>query len=240
MNQDDNSLTPDPPEEGSPEPELLTVPFEDRSRDFFTGFFETIKLVLLQPTHFFKNYKLDGSIGRPVLFAVIIGWIGMAVSMFWGWVLRRSLFTLLQEHFPEIEGYEFDQLPSGGVWEAMSSAIGLIMAPVWIIIGLFIIAGIYHLFLMMVKGANKNFETTFNVVAYGSVSRIAEILPICGGLIAWVYGIVLAIIGLTEAHRVDSWKAVFAVLVPIALCCICCMLAILVAGGTGFLANLPR
>lgn len=240
MNQDDHSQIPAPPEESSPEPELLTVPFEDRSKEFLTGFFETIKLVLFQPGHFFKSYKLDGPIGRPILFAVIIGWVGMAVGMFWGWVLRRSLFTLLQEHFPDIEGYDFDQFPSEGVFETLTSAMSLIMAPVLIVIGLFIVAGIYHLFLMLVKGVNKNFETTLNVVAYGSVSRIAEILPICGSLIAWIYGIVLAIIGLTEAHRTDSWKAVFAVLAPIVLCCICCMLVILVLGGTGFLATLDR
>lgn len=238
MNQDDNTQTPAPPEENIPAPELLTVPFEDRSKDFFTGFFETIKLVLFQPSAFFRNYKLDGSVGRPILFAVIIGWIAMAVGMFWSWVLRQSLFTLLQEHFPDIEGFDYDQISSSWAHQGLASFFTLILGPVIIVIGLFIISGIYHLVLMMVKGANKNFETSFNVVAYGSVSRIGELLPICGGLISFLYGIILAIIGLTEAHKTDSWKAVVAVLGPIILCCMCCVMIVVIAGGTGFLATI--
>lgn len=239
MNQDDHVDNSAPPEENQAEPVLLTVPFEDESKDFMTGLLETVKLVLFQPTVFFKNYKLTGSIGRPVLFAVIVGWIGSIISNLWGIVLRDSIFRFMQEHFPEIEGYEFDQVASGGgVLEGMGFLLQLIMAPVAVAIMLFVVAGIYHLMLLLVKGAGKSFETTINVVAYGAVSYLANVIPFVGGLIAMIYGYVLAVIGLTECHKTDSWKALFAVLAPLVLCCLCCLMFIFVVGGAGFLAGL--
>lgn len=246
MNQDDTSqLSSSPGENGTDTTgiEKLIVPFEDPGKDFFSGLFETMKLVLFQPAHFFSGYKLDGSIGKPLLFALIVGWVSGIISMTWGMFISESIFTFLQrlsEHLPEIKGLDWEQLEQFEQWGVTEGAIdfvfGIILTPFIILFFLFIIAGIYHLFLMIVKGDNKNFETTFNVIAYGMTSQIAEIIPFCGGLIAWVYGIVLAIIGLTEAHKTDSWKAVFAVLGPIIFCCFCCLLFIIILGGAGVLA----
>ena len=230
-NEHDNSL----PGESSPGEQKLTVPFEDSAKDFFQGFFETIKLVLFQPTEFFRNYKLDGSMGRPILFAVIIGWVTALISMFWESLISRSIFTILTEYLPDVEGVDWSKFAATeGRWDYI---IAMIFVPVGIIIGLFIMAGLYHVFLLLVKGANKNFETTFNVVAYSAASSIAEIIPFCGGLISWIYGLVLAIIGLNEAHKTDSWKATFAVLAPLILCCICCALFIMLLVSTGYWAS---
>ena len=111
------------------------------------------------------------------------------------------------------------------------------MAPVVVAIVLFVSAGIYHLVLMVVKGTNKGFEATLNVVAYSNVSGLAAVIPFVGGLIGWIYGIVLVVIGLTEAHKTDSWRAAIAVLTPLILCCLCCMLFVFVLGGLGFLSE---
>lgn len=234
MNQDDyDEQLPTPPEESIGEPPKLTVPFEDPTKEFFTGLFETMRLVLFQPTHFFRNYKLDGAIGRPLLFAVMIGWTAATVSAMWGTLTNKSIFAYLQEHMPDLEGIDWERIAAGG--GSMDFVFTLILAPVFIVMGLFIIAGIYHLFLMIAKGTNKNFETTFNVVAYGMVTRLAEFIPFCGSLIAWIYGLVLAIIGLTEAHKTDSGKAAFAVLAPLVLCCFCIIIIFMIVGASGFL-----
>ncbi|HLP47808.1 MAG TPA: YIP1 family protein [Candidatus Kapabacteria bacterium] len=239
MNQDDQSEhLPSPTEESSSEPPRLTVPFEDPSKEFIAGLLETMKLVLFQPTHFFKNYRMDGPIGRPVLFAVMIGWTTAIISAIWGTIVNKSIFNYFQEHMPEIEGIDWEKLTAGG--GSADFALTLILAPVFILIGLFIIAGIYHLFLTLVKGANKNFETTFNVVSYGMVSRIAEIIPVCGSGIAWIFGLALAIIGLAEAHKTTSGKAAFAVLVPILLCCLCIFVIFMIVGVSGLAALLNK
>lgn len=244
MNHEDDAPVASPPEGEVPTAVKLIVPFEDTSKDFFTGLIETIKLVLFQPTRFFRNYKLDGSIGRPLLFAVMIGWTTAIISTIWATMMSRSLFTFLheylQEKLPDIEGVDWDQILSGGGGTSFDFIMSLIIVPVFIMIGLFIVAGIFHLFLLIVKGANKSFETTFNVLAYGAVAHIAEIIPFFGGIISWIYGIVLGIIGLSEAHKTDSWKAAFAVFGPYILCCVCCGAIIMAMGGTGFLSELSK
>ena len=150
----------------------------------------------------------------------------------------RITSSYLQERMPDLEGVDWERLASGG--SSMDFAFTLILAPIFIVFGLFIIAGVYHLFLMIAKGANKNFETTFNVVAYGMVTRLAEFIPFCGSLIAMIYGMVLAIIGLAGAHKTDSGKAAFAVLAPVLLCCFCVLIIFMMIGATGFMAVLNK
>jgi hypothetical protein len=222
----------------------LVIPFEDKSKDFFTGLLETLKLVLFQPTTFFRNYKLDNPIGRSLLFAVIIGWFAAIVDIIWGMVINRSMFTYFkenfskfEEYFPELEGFDFSQFESVGAWESLQSIIGIIIAPFMVLLFVFIFAGLFHLFLMMVKGANKNFETTINIVAYGMAASIFKVLPFCGQLVYYVYWVILSIIGLTETHKTDSWKAVFAVIAPFLLCCLCCVMVVFLIVSTGILAT---
>jgi len=247
MNQDDNNQVSSLPDENGTETEKLIVPFEDKSKKFFTGLLETIKLVLFQPTNFFRNYKLDGTMGRPILFALVVGWFSAIISSIWDMFIGDFMSTVSQYLFnrlPEFEGTEWEKLQQ---WQQLGAGsgtfdliFGIIMAPFFILFFLFIFAGVYHLFLMIVKGANKKFETTFNVIAYGMAAQIAEIIPFLGSLIAWGYGIVLSIIGLTEAHETDSWKAVFAVFAPIIFCLFCCWLFMLILGGAGGLAPLLK
>jgi hypothetical protein len=185
--------------------------------------------------------------GKPILFALIVGWVSAIISSIWSTFIgdfTSAVLQWLRDRLPEFEGVEWEQLEQ---WQQLGATdgtfdliFGIIMAPFFILFFLFIFAGIYHLFLMMVRGANKKFETTFNVVAYGTAAQIAEIIPFLGTVIAWGYGIVLYIIGLTEAHETDSWKAVFAVFAPIILCLFCCWLFMMLLSGAGGLAPLLK
>jgi hypothetical protein len=85
---------------------------------------------------------------------------------------------------------------------------------------LFIGAAIVHLCLMIVGGANKTFETTFRVLAFsqGSTGPL-QMIPVCGGLIAGVWGLVVTCIGLARAHETETGRAVFAVFLPLVVCC---------------------
>ena len=215
------------------------VPFEDPSKGFFGGMLETIKLVLFQPTRFFSEYRMDGSIGRPMVFAIVVGWFAVAIGLLWGLLLNASVMTMISQYIPASEFSSEQFLPQYMLTTAFS-IISLILAPIMIVIGLFILAGIYHLFLLMVGGATRGFETTFNVVSYRSATKLFNVVPFCGGLIAWIYGLVVSIIGLYCAHETDGWKGAFAVLAPFILCCCCIALIYLVGFGTlmaGLAAN---
>jgi hypothetical protein len=90
---------------------------------------------------------------------------------------------------------------------------------------------------MLVGGANRSFETTFRVLCFsvGSANLFAMI-PMCGGLIAAIYQVVLECIGLSRAHQTTTGKAAMAVFLPVILCCgVILLLAML--GGFGALLN---
>jgi hypothetical protein len=108
----------------------------------------------------------------------------------------------------------------------------LIVAPIFIAIGLFIWAALVHVFLMMAGGANKPFETSFRALsyAYGATALFA-LVPCCGPWISFVWGLVADCIAIARSHETDMGRAVIAVLLPLVVCCggvlvICLMLGV--------------
>jgi hypothetical protein len=194
------------------------LPWDDRQqKGFFTAFIETLQMVLTRPAEAFTVMKREGGFGEPLLYGVVGGSVGAIVSF---------LFSLLLHSF----GMFTDQRNPLGAMAGMGiGSIGfIILAPLAIAIVLFIGAGIVHLCLMIVGGANQPFETTFRVLAFshGSTS-VLQLIPICGGLIAGVWAIVVNCIGLARAHETDTGRAVLAVFLPVIVCC-----------GLGFIAAL--
>ncbi len=102
--------------------------------------------------------------------------------------------------------------------------------PAIILVIFFIEAAIFHLMLLVVGGAEQPFETTARVVAYVTGSTaLFQMVPFCGGLIGLVWSIVVLIIGLAHAHETSMGRSAAAVLLPLFLCCLCCIALITVA-----------
>jgi len=199
----------------SPPPAALTpaapIPWEDPARtSAFERFVETVKLLATRPGEAFAGMPTTGGIGSPLLYAIVVGWIGIAVAVAWN--------TLFQGMWiPFIGGGKEAAIAAGftAAW-----AVGLIiLAPILVIIGVFIGAAILHLMLMIVGGANNGFEATVRVVCYAQTAQLAGIIPFCGGLISMVWAIILYVFGLAAAHRTTQGKAVLAVVLPVVLCC---------------------
>ncbi len=114
------------------------------------------------------------------------------------------------------------------------SAAFIVLIPLFVIIGLFIGSAVVHLCLMIVGGANQSFETTFRVLAFsqGSAGPL-QMIPVCGGLISGVWGLVCSCIGLARAHDTDTGRAVLAVFLPLIVCCGGILLVGLMLGGLG-------
>ncbi len=114
----------------------------------------------------------------------------------------------------------------------MPMVIMLICYPILYLISVFIGAALFHLCVMVVKGLENSqfgFEGTLKVLCYGSIGNIAQIVPFVGWLVALVVNLVLAVLGIRTVHRTTTATAIFAILLPIALCCIC-FLALMFAG----------
>jgi len=203
------------------------LPWDERQeRGFFNAFIETLQMVLARPTIAFTAMKREGGLTEPLLYVLVGGSFGLIVYFIYSFAFQ-SLGIFAQRN-------PLTHLVGMGI----GSVVLLILTPVLIVISVFINAAILHVCLMIVGGAKQSFETTFRVVCFsaGSVYPLM-IVPLCGGIIAGVWGIVLRCIGLARAHETDTGRAVLAVFLPLIVCCGGGFLLVILFGGIGALSH---
>lgn len=185
------------------------LPWDQRhTKGFFSAFIETLQMVLTRPGEAFIAMRREGGLGEPLIYALIGGTLGTVVGLFYRFALK-SVFA----GFGRTDA--LDHLLGGA-----ALILVMIISPLLVVIGTFIVSAILHVCLMIVGGAKQSFETTFRVVCFsgGSVNPL-QLIPICGGLIAFVWGLVLYCIGLARSHEIETGRAVLAVLLPLIVCC---------------------
>jgi len=209
-------------------------PWEQRDRlGFVNAFIENIKLFALSPTEAFAQTRRTGDYVGPIIFAVLVGWIGALFQMIWGLVFQASLVSMMPADFREQMG--------GAMMMGGSPVISFILYPIFALIGLFLSAGILHLCAMLVGAlaeSDSGFEGTFRAIAFSWIASLGYVVPLVGGLIVLVWFIFLAVVGLSTMHKTTQGKALITVLIPFALCCICAILAGL--GMAGMIAGLAN
>ena len=220
------SLPPPPPYGGSSQEAL---PWERRGElGFVNAFLETIKLFITNPADAWQRTKEKGDYAEPLIFAILVSWIGIAASSVWSSLFGQAWTAFLPPEMKEKLGSAFATNTG-----ALLVQVGL--APVFVLIGLFVGAAIYHVSFMIVGATNEStsgFEGTFRAVSYASVSQLANVIPFVGGLAALVWNLILMVMGVVRMHRTTQGKAIAGVLIPLALCCVCIAVVVaLVIGG---------
>jgi hypothetical protein len=199
------------------------TPWEDReSYGLLNGFLKTVKSVLFTPADFFRNMQVQGGLTDPLLFAIIVGMIGLMFFYVWNILLPDSLRTITTE---------IKAAAGGGMSTNFASPVGAAMMPFMLIVWIFIASGMLHFFLLIVRGAKAGFEATFRVVSYSVSPFLFMVIPYCGMLFAMIWVLTLIGIGLREAHETSGGKATIAVLFPLLFCCgILALGAVLIMG----------
>lgn len=205
-------------------------PWENRKTlGFFPALLETVKGVLLNPGPTFESMKQTGGFGAPLGYNILLSWIGIGISL---------VFQLLLQGLSIGASSDTENMPELAALAGIGTGMMLLLIlflPVLIVIGIFIWSGILHLSLMAVGGARASYETTFRVVAYGSgSSNLLQAVPICGGAVGGIWGMVVVIIGLAKTHDIGTGKAVLAYFLPVLALC---LLGFLAAIGGGVLAG---
>ncbi len=182
----------------------------------FKAIVETVKAVLMTPGAAFAGMKRTGGLGSPILFWLLTGGIAVAVSQVYG--------LLFQGAMTGIGAAQGAQNPQAATIMAFQTAIGgfgIIIAPALYLVYIFLYAGLSHLCLMMVKGANHDFETTFRTYCFAVGSAgVISLVPICGGIVGGVWGLVAYCIGLAKAHDTTGGKGAAGALLPMLACCV--------------------
>jgi hypothetical protein len=194
------------PVEAEQDTEPNSVPFEDRSIPFLERYWRTLSLSVSDPQRLLSGLK-DEDLTGPVIYAMITGSIVGLIGLVWQ-TLFGSMFSMFNDYGME----EF----------AMSGLVNVTMIlfmPFFVVAGLFIWSGIYHLCLLLLGTRTRGFGITLRAVAYSYGPQLLGIIPLCGGLVGGVWAMVLTILGGFYGHRTDAWRAVAAYFIPLVLCC---------------------
>jgi hypothetical protein len=210
---------PAPGREGSP---------WDRRADvgFFTALVDTTLQVLSKPRAFYQRMAVQGGLGPPLAYGVLVGYVGLAAT-----AVYDAIFESILGREPADLGLgpELDRalaMAQGGP----GLLIQLVVGPVALAIGLMLASAINHLVLKLVGGAKHEFEATFRVVAFSKATSLVSLVPVCGPVGAVVWSAIVSIIGLQTVHETTLGKAAAAVLLPVLVACCCC------AGAVGLIA----
>ena len=152
---------------------------------------------------------------------MVFALICIEISIILGGLLRLALGS------EAVGGIRFEGAGRYGFGEFVADVI---LAPIGGAIGLFILAAIVHLFVMLFVGeGNSGFEATFRVVSYVSVTNLVNWIPIIGGLVG-LYGLYLAVVGIREMHSTTTGRAALVVLLPLGALLLLVLIFVVVAG----------
>jgi hypothetical protein len=173
------------------------VPWES-GEGFIGAFFQTARDSLFSPTKLFKKISFGEGYWAPLIYGLIAGIIGNGFAIFWFWLLMAQFIPM-------------DRLP---FQYSLSILQIIIPLPFQQAIAIFIGSAIIHLSLIIVRGNNKGYKTTFRAISYSYSGYLFGIIPFIGILIGNIYVFILTIIGVREGHEISTGKAILAVLLP--------------------------
>lgn len=181
----------------------------DYRGDPVQSFVRTARGILFGPAAFFGGISRQGDWIGSIIFALvcyeIFAVIGGVIGLIFGSV---------------------SSIGAGGAGEqaaGIATSIGgfvaaVILAPAIAAVILFVMAGIRHLLIILIVGAeNAGFEATRRVQAYTFATRLFWWIPILGTVVGFIYGLVLSVVGLREVHGTTTGKAALVVLIPVAV-----------------------
>jgi hypothetical protein len=192
-------------------------------------FLETAKLFITAPAQAWRLTRETGDYMRPLLFGVIVGWVGLVFNAVWSSMFGASWARFIPEQYRDA----ILARAGGGI------LVQVVLGPLFIAIGLFIGAAIFHVCFMIVgalASSKSQFEGTFRLVSYSSIAHIAYVVPVVGGLAALVWRVYLMVVGAQQLHKTTQNKALLGIVLPIALCCVCAILGMAIAGAALFSA----
>jgi hypothetical protein len=187
---------------------------------------ETVKLLVTRPNEAFERAREKGDYVSPLAYALICGFVAAVAGALWNVLFNQAMLATLPPEMKESMGkfYSFGMLP-----------VVVIITLAAMVIGIFIWAGLVHLSLSIVGGlanSTAGFEGTFRACCYGYTAQLANVVPMVGGLVAVVWWYVLCAIGLIKLHKASTGQAVAAVLIPLAVCCVCIGVGAALMGAT--------
>lgn len=180
---------------------------------FYVAARDTIKAVLMEPSHTFSTMKVEGGIANPFWFNIIFAGIGN--------VILFLVITGAQLGMTSLDPALRGAAGAPGGLGVFMFVFQLVWSFVGVAVGTFVQAAIIHVCLMICGGARRPYEATYRALAYGSGAvALLNVIPIIGSIAAIPWSIVVSCIGLSRTHETDLWRVVLAIFLPAIVCCV--------------------
>jgi hypothetical protein len=198
------------------------IPWEDKKNLGFLGaLFETWKQSCFNPGPFFEKMPVKGGIGNPLLYGLILGFIGVIFQVTYSQMFSQ-LFDFTKWLPPMYQNFDSEFMDFNRRIQSYSNIISIFAFPFVATAGMFIMSGIVHLLLTMFGWKKHDYESTFRLVAYSEGPAFFRVIPFIGDFVAMVWQLVLTIIGISKVHKISGGKATLIVILPAILFCVCC------------------
>jgi hypothetical protein len=207
-----------PPPAPPVQTDLSSFPWPPAENDsVIEAFAATWKGASLQPRTFFARMPEQGGLGAAIIYYLIIGILAAGAMLF---------FRLTVGPLEIDERGLLEQLGFMGNDEPL---VDFLLSPITLLVSLFLSAGVTHLMLLLFAGISRPFTTTARVFAYAYSPQILGVVPYLGSIVGFIWMVVVAVAGLSAAHRISTGRAAVAVLIPLVLAFVFMAIAFFVA-----------
>lgn len=203
------------------------VPWEDPELGFAAGIGRTWRESMFEPSRFFGRIRDEGTVVRALLYYLLVTVVG-------------SFFTLLWDAGGVSLAHFAGAVEAGGS-AATGPVVNFVLSPFLALFTLLMVTAVYHLGAVMVASDRRGMGATARVVCYASSPALLAVVPVVGALVGAIWSLVLQVVGLREAHRTTTPRALFMIfwlwVAFVVLGVVAAFLAVaLGAGGDGALA----
>jgi len=167
------------------------------------AFVETWRGAVLRPFPFFAAMPASLSLGSALLYYLVIGIVGAAIRLFWTMLLPNPASTLLSDLL--------------GSTVRATPLVDFLASPLYLVLSLYLAAGVTHLLVLALVPGHRGFGTTLRIFCFAYSPALLGVVPYLGPIAAFVWMIVLSIIGVRAAHHTATGRAAAAVLLPLAI-----------------------
>jgi hypothetical protein len=186
------------------------IPWERRKElGIWRALVDTTKLACGQPTRFFRTPAIEKGSGGAILYGVAVYGLAQLLTM--------VTMGLLLAAGGAVAGVATEQPVIAGILGMYGCAFvgfspffvaqGIAQSLMALVIG----AGASHGTLLLMKRSKVTFEGTLRVMGYSYAPFVWMLLPGCGGMIAYVWMLVIELKGLRETHQCGTDGAALAV-----------------------------
>lgn len=155
----------------------------------------------LAPRRFFAALPRARPITPAILYYLSIGVPVAGAQLFWAMVLGTP-------------GDGTASVIGGKPWAPL---IDFLFSPILLLISLFLSAGVAHLLLKLFGGTSGGYSLTTRVFAFAYSPQILGMVPVLGSIAGFIWMVVIAIIGVREAHHTTTGRAAAAILIPLSI-----------------------